>query len=240
MVRVGRRQPRFTQVNSYRTLSIAAVAGAFRSAAQYHMQFHEPQAPCRGSQMRGLKGLLCTTALVAPVALLPTANAQISITLGAPPACSYGYYDYSPYACAPVGYYGPGYFYNGIFLGMGPWSGWGYNHGWGSHRFSNSGGGRYTGGFHGVAANRGGGGNAPVGRVSNRSGSRPMTSAAGGSRMSAAPGGPSHNASRPTAANSGSRSPASHGGGSHSGGSGGGGSHGGGSGGGGSHGGERR
>ena len=105
--------------------------------------------------MRGFKALLCTTALLAPLALLPPADAQISINIGAPPVCSYGYYDYAPYACAPMGYYGPGYFYNGIFLGMGPWSGWGYSHGWGHHRFSNSGGGGYTGGFHGVAANRG-------------------------------------------------------------------------------------
>ena len=105
--------------------------------------------------MRGFKALLCTTALLAPLALLPPADAQISINIGAPPVCSYGYYDYAPYACAPMGYYGTGYFYNGIFLGMGPWSGWGYSHGWGHHRFSNSGGGRYTGGFHGVAANRG-------------------------------------------------------------------------------------
>jgi hypothetical protein len=198
--------------------------------------------------MRGLKALLCTTALLAPVALLPTANAQVYINLGEPPVCSYGYYGYSPYACAPVGYYGPGYFYNGIFLGMGPWSGWGYNHGWGGHRFNNSGGGRYTGGFHGVAANRGGVGNAPVTRVSSASGSHAMTST-GGSRMSAAPGGTSHNASgpaaarptaaRPTAAPGASHAPASHGGGSHAGGSGGGESHAGGSGGGGSHGGER-
>src|SRR6185312_15378839 len=86
--------------------------------------------------MRGFKALLCTTALLAPLALLPPADAQISINIGAPPVCSYGYYDYAPYACAPMGYYGPGYFYNGVFLGMGPWSGWGYSHGWGTHRFS--------------------------------------------------------------------------------------------------------
>jgi len=186
--------------------------------------------------MRGLKALLCTTALLAPLALLPTANAQISITLGAPPVCSYGYYGYSPYTCAPMGYYGPGYFYNGIFLGMGPWSGWGYNHGWGGHRFDNSGGGRYTGGFHGVAANRGSVGNAPTARVSNGSGSHAMTST-GGPRMPAAPGGTSHNASGPAAARpaaahpaaapGASHAPALHGGGSHAGGSGGGGSHGG-------------
>src|ERR1700723_633917 len=101
--------------------------------------------------MRGLKALLCTSALLAPLALVPTVNAQISINIGVPPVCSYGYYGYAPYACAPVGYYGPGYFYNGIFLGMGPWAGWGYNHGWGGHRFVAAGGGRYNGGYPGNA-----------------------------------------------------------------------------------------
>jgi len=28
---------------------------------------------------------------------------------GAAPVCSYGYYGYYPYACAPYGYYGPDY-----------------------------------------------------------------------------------------------------------------------------------
>jgi hypothetical protein len=101
--------------------------------------------------MRGLKVLLGATVLLGSLALVPKVDAQVSINIGAPPICSYGYYNYSPYACAPVGFYGPGYFYNGIFLGMGPWAGWGYNHGWGSHRFSSAGGGRYNGGF---AANR--------------------------------------------------------------------------------------
>ena len=83
--------------------------------------------------MRGLKVLLGTTALLGSLALVPKANAQVTVNIGVPPVCSYGYYNYAPYACAPVGFYGPGYFYNGIFLGMGPWAGWGYNHGWGSH-----------------------------------------------------------------------------------------------------------
>jgi len=77
--------------------------------------------------------------------LTPTVNAQIAIGIGIQPVCSYGYYDYAPYSCAPVGFYGSGYFYNGIFLGMGPWAGWGYGHGWGAHRFVNDGGGRYHG-----------------------------------------------------------------------------------------------
>jgi hypothetical protein len=127
--------------------------------------------------MRGLKTLLCTSTLPALLALLPLAAAQISVNIGTPPSCSYGYYDYSPYACAPVGYYGSGYFYNGIFLGMGPWSGWGYNHGWGSHRFSSSGGGRYTGGFHGSAINSGRAGDASVIRANSRNGSHARSSA---------------------------------------------------------------
>ena len=116
--------------------------------------------------MRGLIGLLCTTALLAPLALAPEANAQIAISIGGPPPiCSYGYYGYAPYSCAPVGYYGSGYFYNGIFLGMGPWAGWGYNHGWGGHRFVNAGGGRYNGGFSGYHGNAG---NAAVVRTNGK------------------------------------------------------------------------
>ncbi len=41
--------------------------------------------------------------------------------VGHSPACSYGYYDYYPYACAPYGYYGPSYFSGGVFIGAGPW-----------------------------------------------------------------------------------------------------------------------
>ncbi len=50
-----------------------------------------------------------------------------------PPVCEWGYYAYYPYACAPYGYYGPGWFYGGVFIGVGPWYGWGWGwrHGWG-------------------------------------------------------------------------------------------------------------
>jgi len=96
--------------------------------------------------MRGIKTLIGTTALVAGLAMAPAARAQIVVNIGVQPRCAYGYYGYAPYRCAPMGYYGPGYFYNGIFLGMGPWGGWGYSHGWGSHRFVNEGGGNYHGG----------------------------------------------------------------------------------------------
>ena len=51
--------------------------------------------------------------------------------VGPPPVCAYGYYDYSPYACAPYGYYGPQWFVNGVFIGVGPWYHWYYRHpGW--------------------------------------------------------------------------------------------------------------
>src|ERR1700729_3998142 len=99
-----------------------------------------------GQHMRGLKTLLCSTALLAGLAMTPAVPAQVVVGIGIQPVCEYGYYDYAPYACSPVGFYGPGYFYNGIFLGMGPWAGWGYGHGWGEHRFSNGGGGRYVAG----------------------------------------------------------------------------------------------
>jgi hypothetical protein len=108
--------------------------------------------------MRGLKTLVSTTALLVGLALAPAAHAQISISIGVQPVCSYGYYGYAPYACAPMGYYGSGYFYNGIFLGMGPWAGWGYSHGWGGHRFVSDGGGSYHGGAGRIAYRAGSGG----------------------------------------------------------------------------------
>src|SRR6202162_140871 len=49
------------------------------------------------------------------------APAQVAINIGAPPICPYGYFDYSPYDCAPYGYYGPDWFTGGVFIGAGPW-----------------------------------------------------------------------------------------------------------------------
>jgi hypothetical protein len=120
----------------------------------------------RGSNMRGLKVLISTTVLLAGLAVAPASQGQVFVNIGVQPVCSYGYYGYAPYACAPVGYYGPGYFYNGIFLGMGPWGGWGYSHGWGGHRFVNEGGGSYHGGpgrvsYHASAAGSHSGGARP-------------------------------------------------------------------------------
>jgi hypothetical protein len=108
----------------------------------------------------GIRSLLLagTTTLLAPLALVPAANAQVVVSL-TPPGCVYGYYEYSPYGCAPMGFYGPGYFHNGIFLGVGPWANWGYGHGWGGYRFRGGGGGRYVAGRgnggRAYAANRG-------------------------------------------------------------------------------------
>jgi hypothetical protein len=51
----------------------------------------------------------------------PIAPAQVSISIGAPPVCPYGYFDYAPYNCAPYGYYGPDWFTGGVFIGAGPW-----------------------------------------------------------------------------------------------------------------------
>lgn len=50
-----------------------------------------------------------------------TAPSQIAVSIGAPPICPYGYFDYPPYDCAPYGYYGPDWFVGGVFLGAGPW-----------------------------------------------------------------------------------------------------------------------
>ena len=164
--------------------------------------------------------LIGTTTLFASLALVPAANAQIVINVETPPVCSYGYYEYAPYGCAPMGFYGPGYFYNGIFLGVGPWASWGYSHGWGGHRFNGGGGGRY------VAGRRDGGGRGSSAMHGNNGGFRGNASVRG-SHPAAASSGASHGGG---SSHGSSHAPAARGGGSHGGGSRGGGgeSHGGG------------
>src|SRR5580700_11299650 len=54
-------------------------------------------------------------------ATAPTAEAQVSVSVGVAPDCPYGYYDVAPYGCAPAGYYGPEWFNGGVFIRAGPW-----------------------------------------------------------------------------------------------------------------------
>jgi len=53
----------------------------------------------------------------------PGAPAQVAVgvNIGVAPECPYGYFDYTPYDCAPYGYYGPDWFAGGLFIGAGPW-----------------------------------------------------------------------------------------------------------------------
>lgn len=167
--------------------------------------------------MRGIKILIGTTALVAGLVLAPKAQAQLVVDIGIQPVCQYGYFGYAPYACAPYGYYGPGYFYNGIFLGMGPWGGWGYSHGWGSHRFVSKGGGSYHGGPGRVSYHTSSGQAQSRPAVSHSNGARPSAGHVAVARNSAPRSAP---AAAPHA--TASRAPASHsapsgGGGSHGG-----------------------
>ena len=57
--------------------------------------------------MRSWKLLVLPSLAGAIWAATPAAPAQVSVSIGAAPVCPYGYYDYSPYQCAPYGYYGP-------------------------------------------------------------------------------------------------------------------------------------
>src|SRR5580700_7337522 len=54
---------------------------------------------------------------------VPKTEAQVNVgvSIGAAPDCPYGYYDTTPYGCAPYGYYGPEWFSAGAFVGAGPW-----------------------------------------------------------------------------------------------------------------------
>jgi len=49
------------------------------------------------------------------------AAAQVAVSIGVAPVCPYGYYEGTPYGCAPDGYYGPEWFSGGVFVGAGPW-----------------------------------------------------------------------------------------------------------------------
>lgn len=93
--------------------------------------------------------VVASFALGFPVSTVHAEAAQIGIQIGGPemePVCTYGYYEEPPYACAPVGYWGPEYFYGGHFRGVGLWAGQGrdYNRGNGEKNFrqSNRGAGR--------------------------------------------------------------------------------------------------
>jgi hypothetical protein len=75
-----------------------------------------------GDLMNGFKYLaIAAVAAMFVAAGTPKAEAQISVNLGVAPACPYGYYDYTPYQCAPYGYYGPEWFHGRAFIGAGPW-----------------------------------------------------------------------------------------------------------------------
>jgi len=79
-----------------------------------------------------------------------TASAQVSVEIGAPPVCPYGYYEEPPYNCAPYGYYGPEWFTGGIFIGAGPWfHGPGNFYGHVDHHLD------YRKGYHGALPARG-------------------------------------------------------------------------------------
>src|ERR1700677_1055634 len=72
--------------------------------------------------MRGFTlALLTAVAGIGLTAVAPKAEAQVSVSVGVAPDCPYGYYDVAPYACAPAGYYGPEWFNDGVFIGVGPW-----------------------------------------------------------------------------------------------------------------------
>src|SRR5215469_17849151 len=75
-------------------------------------------------------GLAISRALQAGGASTASAQVRVGVGIGigpayvaagGPPVCPYGYYSDYPYACAPVGYYGPDWFVNGVFIGAGPW-----------------------------------------------------------------------------------------------------------------------
>lgn len=73
--------------------------------------------------MRLLKSFALLSLMCLFSASSSTSLGQVSVgvNIGPEPVCPYGYYDYAPYNCAPYGYYGPDFFTDGVFIGVGPW-----------------------------------------------------------------------------------------------------------------------
>jgi hypothetical protein len=69
------------------------------------------------------KPAVLSAIVLAAFSSVKPAHSQVSVgvNIGEAPVCPYGYYDYTPYNCAPYGYYGPDWFADGVFIGVGPW-----------------------------------------------------------------------------------------------------------------------
>ena len=69
------------------------------------------------------KSVVLSTIVFAAFSFVRPARSQVAVgvNIGVAPVCPYGYFDYSPYDCAPYGYYGPDWFVDGVFIGVGPW-----------------------------------------------------------------------------------------------------------------------
>jgi hypothetical protein len=125
--------------------------------------------------VKNMKKILLSLTLMIP------ANAQVSVgvNIGPEPVCQYGFYPTYPYDCADEGFYDSSWFYEGIFIGAGPWFHWHdyYGHPRGfyggyykshaytdrsGHKFSDNGKVDRQGNFHGgrqMSHANGGGGN---------------------------------------------------------------------------------
>lgn len=89
----------------------------------------------RRFQVRYSKYLALLVAIFALSAVHSQAQVSIGVQIGptygiynAPPVCEYGFYPTYPFGCAPYGYWGPSYFVNGVFIGVGPWNNFYFTH----------------------------------------------------------------------------------------------------------------
>jgi len=69
--------------------------------------------------MRSIKILFGSAALLAGLALAPAARPQVTISVGVQPVCQWGTTTTRLTPAHPAASTGTGYFYDGIFLGMG-------------------------------------------------------------------------------------------------------------------------
>lgn len=156
--------------------------------------------------MRYIRLSLVAMLLAVPFLAVSTAHAQVAVGVGVgpdvvaapyaygPPDCEWGYYAYYPYACAPYGYYGPNWFVGGVFIGVGPWYGWGWGRGWGYGGWGYRGGYGYRGAYGGYGYRGGYAGRGYAGGVGRgyAGGAAPRGYAGGGVAHGYSGGGAAH------------------------------------------------
>jgi len=102
-------------MNGLKFVMLSAVAGCCMLAIAPKAMAQAPAPPTPGQVPLAQAPAPLTPGQV------PLKQEPVALEVGIAPDCPYGYYEASPNACAPYGYYGTEWFAAGKFVGAGPW-----------------------------------------------------------------------------------------------------------------------